>query len=173
MRKALSGALALLDGSNTSALKQSKVFSKLRRTAADSAVGTQKTWLILDDFFGRYRLTTFTLRAVGGHGEVWVQNALTFPTGDCRNAAPDRIAVTDAQVNYLLGQFNDNIWPKKADAFAIAPPPDGTNAILPGLLSLPQNTYEGDRNKTVILISNVRDDNYYDTNNTHGFSYIA
>jgi len=162
-----------LDVSNTSALKQSKVFSKLRRMAADPAVGTQKTWLILDDFFGRYRLATFTLRAVGGHGEVWVQNALTFPTGDCRNAAPDRIAVTDAQVNYLLGQFNDNIWPKEADAFAIAPPHDGTNAILPGLLGLPQNTYEGDGNKTVILISNVRDDNYYDTNNTHGFSYIA
>ena len=31
----------------------------------------------------------------------------------------------------------------------------------------------GDGDKTAILISNVRDDNYYDTNNAHAFSYIA
>lgn len=146
---------------------------RLKSTAADPAVGTQRTYLILDDAFGRYRLATFTLRAIGGHGEVWIQNTLTFPTGDCRNSYPDRIQVTDAQANYLLGQFNDNIWPKEADAFAVAPPHDGSAAILPGLLGLPQDTYAGDGDKTVILVSNVRDTNYYDTNNAHAFSYIA
>jgi hypothetical protein len=146
---------------------------RLRTAAADPAVGTQRTWLILDDFFGRYRLASFTLRAIGGHGEVWVQDNTLFPTGDCRNNYPDRTQVTTAQANYLLQQFNDNIWPKEADAFTIATPREGSDAILPGLIGLPQNTYEGDANKTVILISNVRDDNYYDTNNAHAFSYIA
>ena len=141
--------------------------------AVDPPVGTQKTFLILDDFFGIYRLANFTLRASGGHGVVWVQNNLTFPAGDCRNNFADRIQVTDAQVNYLLDQFNTNIWPKEADAFSIAPPQDGSNAILPGLVGLPADYYAGDGDKTVILISNVRDQNYYDTNNAHAFSYIA
>ena len=141
--------------------------------AVDPPVGTQKTFLILDDFFGTYRLANFTLRASGGHGVVWVQNNLNFPAGDCRNNFADRIQVTDAQVNYLLDQFNTNIWPKEADAFSIAPPQDGSNAILPGLVGLPADYYAGDGDKTVILISNVRDQNYYDTNNAHAFSYIA
>jgi Immune inhibitor A-like, MAM domain len=164
-----------LDTRNTSALKQNTFLGKLRRAAADPVVGTQKTFLILDDFFGTYRLATFTLRAIGGHGEVWVQNNLSFPAGDCRNSAPapDRINVTTEQANYLLGQFNDNIWPKEAEAFTIAPPRDGTGAILPGLVGLPADYYAGDGNKTVILVSNVRDDNYYDTNNAHSLSYIA
>jgi hypothetical protein len=41
------------------------------------------------------------------------------------------------------------------------------------LVGLPADYYAGDGNKTVILISNVRDDNYYDTNNAHALSYIA
>jgi hypothetical protein len=157
------------------ALKRNSVstFGHLRRAAVDPPIGTVKTFLILDDFFGIYRLANFTLRGAGTHAVAWVQNNTNFPTGDCRNNFPDRIQVTDAQVNYLLNQFDTNIWPKEAEAFSIAPPRDGSTAILPGLLGLPANYYEGDGNKTVILISNVRDDNYYDTNNAHAFSYIA
>ena len=147
---------------------------KTQAAAADPAIGTQKVWVILDDVFGTYRLAVFTLRAAGGHGEVWVQNNLNFPTGDCRNNFADRIQVTDAQVNYLLDEFNNNIWPKEAEAFSVAPPRDGTNAQLTGNvapgLDFPS---PGDGDKTAILISNVRDDNYFDTNNAHAFSYIA
>ena len=32
--------------------------------------------------------------------------------GDCRNGA--RTEITDAQVDYLIGQFDTNIWPKEA-----------------------------------------------------------
>jgi hypothetical protein len=146
---------------------------RLKSAAVDPPIGTVKTFLILDDFFGIYRLANFTLRGVGTHAVAWVQNNLTFPAGDCRNSFSDRIQVSDAQVNYLLDQFDNNIWPKEAEAFSVAPPHDGSNAILPGLVGLPADYYAGDGNKTVILISNVRDDNYYDTNNAHAFSYIA
>jgi immune inhibitor InhA-like protein len=141
--------------------------------ASDPPIGTVKTFLILDDFFGIYRLANFTLRGVGTHAVAWVQNNATFPAGDCRNNFSDRIQVTDSQVNYLLNQFDTNIWPKEADAFSVAPAHDGSNATLPGLVGLPQDYYAGDGDKTVILISNVRDDNYYDTNNAHANSYIA
>jgi hypothetical protein len=93
--------------------------------AVDPPIGTQKTFLIFDDFFGIYRLATFTMRGVGTHAVAWVQNNTNFPAGDCRNNFADRIQVTDPQVNYLLNQFDTNIWPKEADAFSIAPPHDG------------------------------------------------
>jgi hypothetical protein len=150
-----------------------RAFGAQAATAADPPIGTQKTFLILDDFFGTYRLANFTLRGVGTHAVAWVQNNTNFPAGDCRNNFADRTQVTDAQVNYLLNQFDTNIWPKEADAFSIAPPHDGSHAILPGLVGLSADYYAGDGDKTVILISNVRDDNYYDTNNAHALSYIA
>ncbi len=168
------GALMLDTRIAGSASSQLKVFGKSRRAAADPAIGTQKVWVILDDFFGTYRLSVFTLRAIGGHGEVWVQNSTNYPAGDCRNGFPDRINVTTAQAEYLLSEFNNNIWPKEADAFSVAPAHDGSNAQLTGSvapgLDFPS---PGDGNKTVILIANTRDDNYYDTNNAHAFSYIA
>src|SRR5262245_12691614 len=132
-------------------------FGHLRRAAADPPIGTVKTFLILDDFFGIYRLANFTLRGTSTHAVAWVQNTATFPAGDCRNNFPDRIQVTDAQVNYLLNQFDTNIWPKEADAFSIAPPHDGSNAILPGLVGLQADYYAGDGRQTDILLSHVRD----------------
>ena len=54
-------------------------------TASTAEVGDQKFFLGLDDVAGRYFVTTFTLRAIGEHIEIWVQDNLNFPTGDCRN----------------------------------------------------------------------------------------
>jgi hypothetical protein len=39
-------------------------------TGTTPPVGTERTWLILDDTAGRYRLATFTLQSVGPHFEV-------------------------------------------------------------------------------------------------------
>ena len=141
-------------------------------TGTTPPVGTQRTWLILDDAFGRYRLATFTLKAVGPKSEVWVQNNLSFPTGDCRNDG-SRNVITQEQVDYLGGQFETNMFPKESATFSVPPDRDGTHATLPAQLGLPSNYYEGESDNVVILISNVRDTNYYDTNNAHQFTYIA
>lgn len=138
------------------------------------AVGEVRNWLALDDYAGFYYRKGFTLRAVGAHAEVWVASELNrrgasgteFLAGDCRNS---RTTVTDAQVTYLLGQFDTNIWPKEAASFSTAPNRDGSNQILPR----PRYNGSGDGAKTVILVDNVRDDNFYDTDGTHGYSYIA
>jgi hypothetical protein len=142
--------------------------------ASAAVVGETRNWLALDDVFGAYYRKTFTLRGVGTHAEVWVASELNrrgasgteFLAGDCRNT---RTTITDAQVNYLIDQFDTNIWPKEADAFAIAPDHDGSLA----LLGPPTYNPAGDGAKTVILIDNVRDDNFYDPNGLSGFSYIA
>src|SRR5436190_6095983 len=141
-------------------------------TGTTPAIGTQRTWLILDDTFGRYRLATFTLQSVGPHFEVWLQNNLNFPTGDCRNDG-SRNVITPGQVDYLGQQFENNIYPKESATFSVPPGRDGTHATLPSQLGLPSNYYEGESDNIVILVSNVRDDNYYDTNNAHNNSYIA
>ncbi|HSC92258.1 MAG TPA: hypothetical protein VLB86_11440 [Gaiellaceae bacterium] len=142
-------------------------------------VGESFVWLGLDDFAGQYLLKFFTLRAIGTHAEVWVANNLNFPTGDCRNVplpSGSRVTITDAQAQYLLNEFDTNMYPKESAAFSVPPERDGSNETIrslvpPAIAALMHPEGAGDR--TVVLVDNVRDDNYYDTNNANGFSYIA
>ena len=132
----------------------------------NAKVGSVRTWLGLDDFNNRIYLKNYTLRGVGNHIEVWVANNLAFPDHkgkpDCRNTL-GLTTVTDAQIKGFISEFDTNIWPKEAEAFSVAPARDGHKAILPTLIpNLPSSEYKGDGDKTVILIDNVRDDNYYE-----------
>jgi hypothetical protein len=140
-------------------------------------VGEVRNWVGLDDVVGAFYRKGYTLRGIGDHVEIWVaserrtfagitSSATDFQDGDCRNGV--RTQITDAQVNYLISEFDDNILPKESEAFSVAPDRDGSHAQLgapfhPG----------GEGDNTVVLIDNVRDDNFYDLNNTQGFSYIA
>jgi hypothetical protein len=154
--------------------------------AADPVVGEKRNWLALDDFYGFYYRKEYTLRGIGQNIEVWVASELnrrapsntSFPQvgqssgtnfldGDCRNGV--RTTITDAQVNYLINQYDTNILPKESAVFSVAPARDGSGTVLPA----PTYNPAGDGNKVVALIDNVRDDNFYDLNNTNGFSYIA
>lgn len=126
-------------------------------TQAD--VGTVRPWLTNNDVTGQYSLTNFTLRAVGTNGEVWVANNLNFPNGDPRNGS---VQITDAQVQYLLNEFETRIYPREIEFFA--PPAerkgeDGYNGL-----------YKDDSGRVVILIDNIKDQSYYDPNYP---SYIA
>jgi hypothetical protein len=121
--------------------------------AATPAVGTVRPWVALDDFQGFLYLKPFTLRGVGEHSEVWVANDTNFPVGDCRNGV--RTEITDQQVAYFVDQFESNIYPKESEAFSVAPPRDGSNSLLP-------LDFTGEGDNIVILIDNVRDQNYYD-----------
>jgi hypothetical protein len=177
--------LPVLDDSP--ALRQS-----FRSTAAAAAqatpaqVGEVRNWLALDDHYGFYYRKQYTLRAVGQHIEVWVASELnrrapastalpqvgqssgtSFLDNDCRNG--DRTVVTDAQVSYLVQQFDTNIYPKESATFSVPPDRDGANAIL----RPPTYNPGGTGGNIVTLIDNVRDDNFYDFDNTRGFSYIA
>jgi hypothetical protein len=142
---------------------------------AQSAVGEEKTWLAADFVEGSLYFKDYTLRAIGNNIEVWVasdeddvSSDTNFPDGDCRN--DERVTVTDEQVAYLVDQFDNNILPKESETFSVAPDRDGTNAVLPGLVGLPDDYYTGDGDDTVVLVDNVRDENFYDTNNSQGFS---
>ena len=156
-------------------------FTTLGRTAFSAAtakVGDTKIFLILNDVAGQYQFTTFTLRGVGTHIEVWVQNNLNFPTGDCRNDGV-RNVVSQSQVDSLINEFDTNIYPKESASFSVPPDRNGSDAQLPGLLGQPNalgitpDYYEGSGDKIVTLVSNVRDSNYFTPPNVTPSSYIA
>lgn len=136
-----------------------------------------RTWLAIDDLEQSVYPKDFTLRGIGDHVEVWVASGagdvstgLEFLPGDCRN---DRVAVTDEQVDYLIAEFDDNIFPKESRAFSVPPERDGSNATAPGELGLPPDYYQGEGDNIVILVDNVRDANFHDLDNENGYPYIA
>ncbi len=162
-----------------------------------SKVGDSRIWLGLDDFRGVINLKTYTLRGAGQKVEVWVANNLNFPNttmlnpltpdpadtftyNDCRNDGV-RNVVTNAQVQYLINEFDTNIFPTESEWFDIPPNRNGNKATLPKQLpniqglgvNVPQSYYRGEGDNVVVLVDNVRDSNFYDMNNVNTFSYIA
>jgi hypothetical protein len=125
-------------------------------------VGTQRQWLGLNDVAGSYYRKDYTLRGVGDKIEVWVANDLAFPAGDCRSQVPGTTEITQAQVDRFVSEFDGNMFPKETAAFSTPPDRDGTDAVVPPDANGNGGDYTGDGDKTVALIDNVRDDNYYD-----------
>ena len=121
-----------------------------------------RSWLALNDAADSIYLKPFTLRGVGDHIEVWVANDLAFPEGDPRNG--ERTTITDAQVQYLISEFDGNIYPKESAAFSTPPRRNGSKAVLPRLFGpdMPQGYYSGEGDNIVVLVDNVKDSNYYD-----------
>ncbi|NUW34240.1 immune inhibitor A [Nonomuraea sp. SMC257] len=132
------------------------------KAAADTPpVGTVRQWLGMDDFNGRLYRKDYTLRAVGENIEVWVANDLAFPAGDCRTQIPSSTQITDAQVTDLAREFDTTMYPKETAAFSRPPDRDGTHAVLGPDANGNGGVYTGAGNRTVTLVDNVRDDNFY------------
>jgi hypothetical protein len=124
-----------------------------------SDIGIVKKWLTHNDYTGKYALTDFTLRAVGTYGEVWVANNLKYPAGDPRNSM---VTITDQQVQYLLGEFDNRMYKKEVEFFGAPAERKGDNGY--------NGWYKDDAGRTVILIDNIKDQSYYNANYP---SYIA
>ncbi len=112
-------------------------------------------------YFLNYELAfkSFTLRSVGEHVEVWVANDLSFPVGDLRPAH----VVTQAQVDILRDEFDNNIYPVDTQFFGMPDSHDGSYSLLADWGYVPEGYYEGDGDKIIMLVDNIRDDNYYDS----------
>ena len=146
--------------------------------AQEAAVGDTKIWPAIDFVTGALNFKEFTLRGVGDNIEVWVlsgsddvSTGTDFPAGDCRNGV--RTEITDEQVQYLIDEFDGNIYPKESETFSVPPARDGTDSQLAADLGQPADYYQGDGDDIVVLVDNVRDENFYDTDNQNGLSYVA
>ncbi|MEA2452371.1 MAG: hypothetical protein QOG04_1081 [Actinomycetota bacterium] len=172
-------------GSRVGAQAQRK---NTRPPIGPAKVGDKRKWMANDDtltgalpiYFKKYRL-----RARSEHAEIWtaagndgIATGLGFPEGDCRNDDPSRIRITKKQVNYFLKQFETNMWPKETKWFSHPPKRNGDGALYAVAhqlfgVRLPRDNFEGSGKRIVILIDNVRDTNFYDTDNANTLSRTA
>ncbi|UCH57516.1 MAG: immune inhibitor A [Candidatus Bathyarchaeota archaeon] len=121
-------------------------------------VGDVIVWLALDSYMGYYFFADFQLRALGDVAEIWVQTDLSWSAGDPRPYP----AITDEQISYLLEEFESNIYPTDTSYFGTPDYHDGTYSLLEAWGYVPPGYYYEETGRNVVLVSNVRDDNYYD-----------
>ncbi|HLT60043.1 MAG TPA: peptidase M6 [Microlunatus sp.] len=146
--------------------------------ATGTPIGGEKTWLGLG--LDAYFAAPYTLRGVGDNIEIWVQSDLDYPEGDCRNDGV-RNVITDEQVQSMITEFDTRILPRESEVFSVAPERDGTQSIDVGfgaplweiLGGGDPDYYRGDGDKTVVLVSNVQDENFFDPTSPEGSTYIA
>lgn len=137
---------------------QAEIAQTVVNASSTDCVTDSKIFLILNDYLGQYQATYFNLMADGSKAQVWVQANLAWPTGDSRLTP----AITCEQTAYMLGQFENNIQPTEISFFGAPAFLDGKAALLPSLLGLPADYYYDTVGRQIVLVSNVRDDNYYD-----------
>jgi hypothetical protein len=138
-------------------------------SAAPALTGPTRTWPSLDATTNRLYAKPFTLAATGTRVEVWVARNLLFPSGDCRNTvdARSRVTVTKAQAVYLARQFDTIIFPRQRSLFGVPRTRDGRRANDSRFAPSRRGT------RTIVLVDNVRDANYFDRNNAGNTPYIA
>ncbi len=135
--------------------------SRLAIAGVTPPVGTVRQFLGSDDYNGRLYRKDYVLRVVGTTSEVWVAVDTSFPAGDCRSAVALSTTITDAQATAMAHQFDTVIYPRESAAFSVPPQRDGSNAQLGPDANGNGGDYSGDGNKVVVLVDNIRDDNYY------------
>ncbi|MBA3347300.1 MAG: immune inhibitor A [Actinobacteria bacterium] len=131
-------------------------------------IGTQRFWPLVDFNSGGAYFAQFTLQSVGDKIEIWVADNLNYPGADCRNDG-QRNVVTTPQTEYMVGEFDGNMYPLESQYFSVPPSRDGANASLaPGFV--PTGYFDGPGDKVVTLVANIRDENYLSINFP---SYVA
>ncbi len=117
-----------------------------------------RRWMSLNDYTGYYFFTDFYLIAQTATAELWVQADLSYPAGDPR-VTP---IVTCEQAAYLLSEFDNNMYPTETTFFGTPDLHDGTNSLLEAWGYFEPGTFYNEAGRQVVLVSNVRDDAYYD-----------
>lgn len=118
-------------------------------------IGTVKTWLATNTVTGGVYYKSYTLRSIGAKSEIWVANSLAYPAGDPRPVP----VVNTSDLDKLRDEFDANIYAVDSDFFGTPDSHVGANAMLgPSGYYAPIDGQE----RVVILVDNVRDENYYD-----------
>lgn len=158
------GSLALLEPEMT-------MVENLANGTTRKYIASDETAIAIEDYF---YVENMTKRGEGQFCEVWVADELGFINPmDVRNP---RMVITDDDVNYIISEFDENIYPVMSEAFSAAPEINGSMPYMPfweeiwgymGLNATEQNITEwlfptNDSGKLMITIFNIRDENYYD-----------
>ena len=132
-------------------------------TASTAEVGDQKFFLGLDDFaFRVFIRNVHAARDRRAHRGLGADD-IDFP----RATAATAVRATTSpqpQVDSFIHEFDRNIYPEGVAGLQRAADRDGTNAMLPPPRPAGR-LLRGDGDDIVTLVDNVRDDNFYDTDN--------
>jgi immune inhibitor A len=138
---------------------EAEAMAALSGTPYTDCVVDAKFWLYLDDSLGFYDFSLFYLVAQTDGSELWVQEDLSWPAGDPR-PTPE---ITCEQAAYMLDEFDNNMYPIETDFFGAPDFHDGSLGWLDTAVGLPDNYWFDASGRQVVLVSNVRDDAYYDS----------
>jgi hypothetical protein len=124
-------------------------------------IGDTAPFLVIDNWYGYYFFSNFRMRGNGTYCEVWVQIDLNFTAGDPRNDW-NKLQINDTNVNYIINQFDNNIYPKEKQYFGVPAALDGSNSLLKEY-GYPDNYIFETKTpgRVMIMIGNIRDENYY------------
>lgn len=153
----IQGGLTALSAGELEALEAAALAAAEATPYTDCILDT-KMWLSLDNYDGFYFFDFFHLVAETDGSELWVQDDLSWPDGDPRDAP----MVTCEQAEYLLSEFDNNMYPIETDFFGLPDLHDGAYSLLEAWGYVPPGYYANEAGRQVVLVSNVIDDNYYD-----------
>jgi hypothetical protein len=127
-------------------------------------VGDLVWWLTYDDYNGYLFWDLYNLTAIGTVAEVWLQVDRTWyyhiPEPPANPTNPP--IITNAQIEYILEEFETNIYPTDVGYFGDPDFHDGAYSLLDLWGAVPPGYYYEETGRNVIMISNVRDKNYYE-----------
>ena len=105
----------------------------------------------------------FTMRESGQNCELWTAYDMSFPEGDPRNEFTSRLTITDEQAQYMVDQFDNNIYPTESQYFSVPPQIDGTNSYFEANGWPESRLFKThDPGKVMIMVFNIVDDSYWD-----------
>lgn len=137
--------------------------------AARAPTAPTRNWPALDTTGNDFHAKPFTLAATGRRAAVWVARDLRFQRGDCRNAVNrgTRVRITKAQATYLARQFDRVVYERQRSLFGVPRPRNGSTARDRRYSSSSRSS------RVIVLVDNVRDENYYDRDNARNVPYVA
>ncbi len=112
--------------------------------------------------YGKTAFMQFSMRGSGTDCELWTAEDMLFPVGDPRNAFTSRISITDQQVEYIIGQYDNTVSPLETEYYAPAPPRNGSGGLFeehdyPEAMLF--RTHQP--GKLMIMVFNIVDENYW------------
>lgn len=138
--------------------KKEEALVALANTPYVDCATDAKLWLALDNYNGVYFFTNFYLVAETADSELWVQEDLSWPVDDPRQT-PE---ISCEQAEYMLSEFDNNIYPTEIGFFGAPDFHDGSVSLLEAWGYVPPGYFFNPTGRQVVLVSNVRDDSYYD-----------
>ncbi len=119
--------------------------------------------LYLTSMCGKSAWMPFNLRASGEYCELWTANDMLFSDGDPRNEFTSRLTITDEQVNYMVEQFDSNIYIREKEYFSAPPPLNGSGGLFEQMGCPESQLFRAQtEGKTMIMVFNIVDENYWE-----------